>query len=108
LAAGNGFLGNHLITATYNGDANFPAGNAALLQKVHAFATTTILTSSPNPSAVGQSVSFTATVTGGPPPPTGMVTFQEGPNALAQVPLSDGTVSFSTSNLSLGSHPITA
>ena len=80
LAAGNGFLGNHLITAAYNGDANFLAGNAVLLQKVHAFATTTALTSSPNPSAIGQSVSFTATVTGGPPTPTGMVTFQEGSN----------------------------
>ena len=53
LAAGNGFLGNHLITATYNGDANFRGGNAVLSKKVHAFATTTALTSSPNPSAIG-------------------------------------------------------
>jgi Big-like domain-containing protein len=108
LAAGNGFLGNHLITATYDGDANFPAGNATLLQKVHAFATTTTLTSSPNPSASGQSVSFTATVTAGSPTPTGMATFQEGSSALAQVPLSSGSASFSTSNLSLGGHTITA
>src|SRR5205807_10507780 len=34
LAAGNGFLGNHLITATYNGDGNFPAASATLVQKV--------------------------------------------------------------------------
>ena len=108
LAAENGFLGNHLITATYNGDANFPGGNAVLLQKVHAFATTTALTSSPNPSAIGQSVSFTATVTGGSPTPTGMVTFQEGSTSLAQVPLSSGTASFSTSNLSPGGHTIIA
>ena len=108
LAAGNGFLGNHLITATYNGDANFPAGSASLLQKVHAFASATALSSSPNPSTPGQSVLFTATVTGSPPTPTGMVTFQEGSNALAQIPLSDGTASFSTSSLSLGNHTITA
>jgi hypothetical protein len=108
LAAGNGYLGNHLITATYNGDANFPAGNAMLLQKVHAFATTTTLTSAPNPSASGQSVSFTATVTSGPPTPTGMVTFQEGLNSLAQIPLNGGSASFSTSNLSPGSHTLTA
>jgi hypothetical protein len=108
LAAGNGFLGNHLITATYNGDVNFPAGSAALLQKVHAFASATALASSPNPSAIGQSVLFTATVTGGPPTPTGMVTFQEGANVLAQVPLSNGTASFTTSGLSLGNHTITA
>jgi hypothetical protein len=108
LAAGNGFFGNHLITATYNGDANFPAGSVALLQKVHAFATTTTLSSSPDPSAPGQSVSFTATVTGGSTTPTGMVTFQEGSDALAQVPLNNGTASFNTSNLSLGDHTITA
>ena len=86
LAAENGFLGNHLITATYNGDANFPGGNAVLLQKVHAFATTTALTSSPNPSAIGQSVSFTATVTGGSPTPTGMVTFHEGSTSWPRFP----------------------
>jgi hypothetical protein len=108
LAAGNGFLGNHHITVTYHGDANFPAGDAVLVQKVHAFATTTTLTSAPNPSAIGQSVSFTAAVTGGSSSPTGMVTFQEGSNALAQIPLSNGSASFSTSTLSAGSHTITA
>ena len=108
LAAGNGLLGNHLITATYSGDANFPAGSATLLQKVHAFATTTTLTSAPNPSAIGQPASFAATVTGGSTPPAGMVTFQEGSNSLAQIPLSNGSGSFSTSSLSLGSHTITA
>src|SRR5256885_3663574 len=93
LAAGNGYLGNHHITATYNGDGTFPAGSATMVQKVHAFASSTTLTSSPNPSQVAQPVQFTATVTGGPPTPTGMVTFSEGPNAFAQIPLSNGTAS---------------
>jgi hypothetical protein len=108
LAAGNGFLGNHHITATYNGDGTFPAGSVTIVQKVHAFATTTNLSSTPNPSNLGQSVTFTATVTGGSPAPTGMVTFSEGPNSLVQIPLNSGTSSFSTSSLSAGNHTITA
>jgi hypothetical protein len=108
LAAGNGFLGNHLITATYNGDANFPSGSARLMEKVHAFASSTILDSTPNPSSPGEPVSFTATVSGGAPVPTGMVTFQEGSTSLAQIPLSNGTASFNTASLSPGDHTITA
>ncbi|MEY2507044.1 MAG: hypothetical protein QOH01_1373 [Verrucomicrobiota bacterium] len=108
LAAGNGFLGSHVITASYSGDANFPTASATLVQKVHAFATTTNLTSSPNPSLPGQTVIFTATVTGGSPGPTGMVTFQEGANTLAQVPLNNGAASFSTAGLTPGDHTITA
>jgi hypothetical protein len=106
LAAGNGYLGNHLITATYNGD--FPAGSARLMEKVHAFASSTMLTSSPNPSTPGQSVTFTATVAGGPPTPTGMVTFEEGSTVLAQVPLNGGSASFAISSLTLGDHTVTA
>ncbi len=46
LAAGNGFLGNHFITATYSGDANFVGGSTTLVQKVHARGTTTTVSSS--------------------------------------------------------------
>jgi hypothetical protein len=112
LTAGNGFLGNHLITATYSGDANFSAGSARLVQKVHPSASATTLTSSPNPSNGGQAVTFTATVTpvpGAATTPTGMVTFQEGTTVLAQVPLNGaGTCSFNTSSLSSGGHSVTA
>ncbi|MEP6698501.1 MAG: Ig-like domain-containing protein, partial [Verrucomicrobiota bacterium] len=81
LTAGNGFLGNHFITVTYSGDGNFSGGTATLVQKVHARASATTLSSSPNPSDFGQVVSFTATVASAPPGsgvPSGMVTFQEG------------------------------
>jgi hypothetical protein len=112
LTAGNGFLGSHFITATYSGDATFSAGNATLVQKVHAFRTTTNLNSAPNPSSNGQSVTFTATVSATPagsPIPEGMVTFQEGETVLAQVPVGGtGTASFSISTLSPGDHNITA
>jgi hypothetical protein len=112
LTAGNGFLGNHHITATYSGDSNFNSGSATLVQKVHASASTTILGSSPNPSNSGQAISFTATVVptpAGSTIPSGMVTFQEGATVLAQVPLNgSGNASFNTSNLSSGDHTITA
>lgn len=112
LTAGGQFLGNHFITATYSGDSHFSGGSETLIQKVHASASTTTLSSSPNPSGPGQSVSFIATVasaTSGEPTPTGMVTFQEGPAVLAQIPLnSGGTASFSTSTLNQGSHSISA
>ena len=112
LTAGNGFLGNHFITATYSGDGHFSGGSATLVQKVHASASTTTLTSAPNPSSDGQAVVFTATVASSPPGstiPSGMTTFQEGAAVLAQVPLSAaGTASFNTSSLSAGDHNITA
>jgi hypothetical protein len=66
--------------------------------------TTTILTSSQNPSKVGLSVTFTATVTpefSGTP--TGNVTFKDGTKTLGTVTLSGGTAKFTTSALTHGS-----
>jgi hypothetical protein len=112
LTAGVGFLGNHLITATYSGDSTFSPGTASLMQKVHASASTTTLISDPNPSNGGQAVVFTATVASASPGatiPSGMVTFQEGSTVLAQIPLNAaGTASFNTSSLTDGDHNITA
>lgn len=112
LAAGDGFLGNHFITATYSGDGNYVGGSTTLVQKVHARGSTAMVSSSPNPSAIGETVTVTATVASVPTGsgiPTGMVTFQEGSNILAQVPLNgSGTASFQTSTLPASDHTITA
>jgi hypothetical protein len=116
LTAGNGFLGNHFITATYSGDGNFSGGSATLVQKVHASASATTLSSAPNPSNGGEAVVFTATVASASPVaspvatiPSGMVTFLDGSTVLAQIPLSGaGTASFNTSNLTDGDHNIKA
>ena len=103
LAAGGSNLGNHWITARYSGDANHPASSVTMVQKVHANASTTALTSSLNPSSFGQSVSFTAVVSSVPSgagTPTGMVTFQDGTTVIGQVPLdSSGVASITRSNL---------
>jgi uncharacterized repeat protein (TIGR01451 family) len=73
--------------------------------------TTTKLTSSQNPSVHGQTVTFTATVTPvtTSDPATGSVTFKEGTTVLGTDTLDGaGKATFSTSVLTIGSHPITA
>lgn len=102
----------HFITVQYSGDSNFSAGTSSLVQYIHASASSTALAATPNPSNVGQSVTFTATVAAVPPGtgiPTGQVTFQNGNSVLAQVPLNgSGMASFSTSTLPTGNNTITA
>jgi hypothetical protein len=72
--------------------------------------TTTTLSSSPNPSAYGQPVSFTAVVTSsvGAPPDGETVTFMKGTNVLGTGTLSGGSASFTTSALTVGTNFITA
>ena len=70
--------GNHSITATYVGDANFAGSSTVtpLPQAVQPETTSTYLTPSANPSFVGAPVTYTATVVGGPDTPTGNVTLE--------------------------------
>src|SRR5256884_463120 len=69
----------------------------------------TTLISSLNPSALGQAVTFTATVpSSATGTPTGTVTFQDGASALGTGTLSGGTATFTTSALTAGTHSITA
>lgn len=105
-------LGSHDITATYAGDTNFNTSTSAILtQVVNKANTTTTITSSPNPSLVGQSVTFTATVSATAPGsgiPTGSITFKDGTTTIGTSTLAGGTATFTTSALSKGSHSITA
>jgi hypothetical protein len=76
-----------------------------------AVATTTSLASSPNPSTFGQAVALVATVTppSGTAPPTGTVTFSDGPTVLGSMSLdSNGVATLVTSALSVGAHAIGA
>ncbi len=73
--------------------------------------TTTALTSSVNPSASGQSVTFTATVTAasGSNTPTGTVQFTiDGTAVGSPVTLTNGVATDSTSALSVGTHTVSA
>jgi hypothetical protein len=75
-----------------------------------AAATTTTVTSSPNPSTYGQPVTFTAAVTSeaGAPPNGETVTFKKGITVLGTGTLSGGTATFTTSTLPGGTNSITA
>ena len=75
-------VGNHTITAVYNGDANFATSTSdGINSSVEQVGTSLTLTTSAKPATVGQPVNFTATVTSGAPStasPTGTVTFTIG------------------------------
>jgi hypothetical protein len=73
-------VGTHIVSGFYSGDREFWANTIIpIAQEVDQAATTTTVTSSPNPSVFGQSVTFTATVTnttsGSMAAPTGTVQF---------------------------------
>jgi len=105
-------VGSHSITASYGGDGNFNSSSSSLGQTVNKASTATSLSSSANPSAIGQLVTFTATVNVVAPAagtPTGTVTFSDGSTTLATVALSSsGIATFNTSTLAVKSHLITA
>jgi hypothetical protein len=102
--------GSHSIIAIYEGDQNFTASTSSTIQQnVYQASTTTAISSSPNPSNSGQSVTFAAVVspsTSGVP--TGSVAFSDNGNQSASVVLdATGSASFSTSSLTTGTHSIT-
>jgi hypothetical protein len=105
--------GTHTIVARYNGDSSFTSSNSAVFtQTVNKASTTTTVVSSVNPSVLGQSISFTATVASGQGTgtPTGTVQFQiDGTNFGNPVSLKSGVaVSAGTSSLSVADHTIQA
>ena len=74
-------------------------------------ATTTTLTSTPNPSAGGQAVTLTATVTPVPPAagvPTGTIAFKDGGVTIGTATLVNGTATLSISTLAGGARSLTA
>lgn len=105
-------VASHSITATYNGSSSFsPSTSSVLTQVVNQDGTTSVVTSSLNPSRKGQNVTFTATVTANSPGaavPTGAVTFKNGSSTLGTKTLnSSGQATLSTSGLNRGNHSIT-
>jgi len=107
-------VGQHSVTATYDAtnDPNHQGSTSAppIIQTVLE-ATAVSLISSVNPSTVGQSVTFTATVTskGGGISPTGTVTFFDGANSLGTFPINgSGVATYTTATLTNGVHQMTA
>jgi hypothetical protein len=103
--------GAHSITAIYGGDANFTGSASPILtQTINKTASSSsVVTSSNNPSIIGTAVTLTASVTSPVTGTlTGTVTFQDGASALGTGTLSGGTATFTTSGLGTGAHSITA
>ena len=105
-------LGNRSITAVYSGSASFSGSTSPVFtQTVNKANTVTTLTASPNPSKLGQPVTFTATVTGdfgGSPLST--VTFQNVLTVLGTGTLNASThqATFTTSSLTAGTTSVHA
>jgi hypothetical protein len=102
-------VGTHSITAMYAGNANLlPSTSVALSQTVNGEATTTVATSSTNPSSFGQSITLSATIQpalGGNA--TGTVTFLDGTSTLGTSSVLSNTAQLSVSSLAVGAHSIT-
>jgi hypothetical protein len=102
----------HSITASYGGDGNFLTSvSSPLAQTVKKANTKTTLSSSLNPSHHGNAVTFTAKVLGAfGGAPLGTVTFKDGTTVLGTGTVNATThlATFTTSTLTVGTHPITA
>jgi hypothetical protein len=101
--------GSHTISASYTGDGSFATsvGTTALTVNSAAASSTTTLSSSPNPATAGQSVTFTATITG-PGTITGNVQFYDGSVLIGTAVVSGTTARFTTAALAIGGHAMTA
>ena len=104
--------GTYPIIAVYGGSTEYASSTSnTVIEIVNGAPTTTSLTSAPNPSNFGQTVTFTPTVTApqSTTTPTGIVTFMDGATTLGNATLSASDVAqFSTSSLVAGNHNITA
>ena len=103
--------GDNYITATYLGDSNYLGSTSATLDQF-VTQTATTLTSSPNPAASGQQVTFTASVsvvTAGGGTPTGNVAFYDGSSYLGDAALNSNQVAtLPVASMSGGDHSIMA
>ena len=100
--------GTYTVVAAFPGDTDYAAVRSAAIPFTIAPGNATIALASSGSSAVyRQPVAFVATVAAGTP--SGTVTFSDGGTSLATVALDgSGTATFTTSDLVLGSHAITA
>jgi hypothetical protein len=104
-------VGTTAIIGDYDPDGRkgfIPSSNA-VTQVVNQASTTATIFSSLNPSNTGQSLTFTATITGQfGGTVAGKVTFMDGTTVLGTADISRGSAKYTTKKLAAGSHNITA
>ncbi|HEY1901377.1 MAG TPA: Ig-like domain repeat protein [Terracidiphilus sp.] len=108
--------GTHTLVATYSGDADDASSTSTISLVINQPATTTTLKATPPAGIEGKPVAITATVKAdaGTALPAGTVTFTDTLNGTT-VPLDggaqtlrNGSFTFSTSTLAVGTHTVTA
>jgi hypothetical protein len=104
--------GSHNITAVYAGGGGMQGGTSPVLVHIVRWSTvTTIESSTPNPSKVGDAVTFTVKVTSPHgTPPDGSITISENNRVYASAALSNGvaTVTVPATALPEGDHSVNA
>jgi len=102
-------LGMHALTAVYTGDTNHAGSTSTPTMELVVQSVSATLTSSNNPAASGQNVTFTAQLGGaGKVLPTGAATLSDNGTRLAALTFNSvGAGSFTTNALTVGSHTIT-
>ncbi len=101
--------GTYSITAAYSGSvSSAKSTSAAINQSVSVASTTTQVISSANPSAAGESVTFTAIVRSATAFATGSVTFTAGSSIIGTGTIVNGSAKISTTTLPIGASTITA
>ena len=100
--------GDYLTTVLFTPDDsdNFSTVTGMVTVVVNPAGTTTALDSSGTPAAVGDAVTFTATVLSSAA--SGTVTFKDGGTTLGSGGLSDGQATFTTHGFAVANHPIRA
>jgi hypothetical protein len=107
-------MGTYQVVANYSGDSNYDASASEISLAAPQGTPMVSLTASPNPVALYESVTLTATVTGSGLTPTGSITFYDGSSQFGPFPLNSNEVAIfytpyhSTSSLAVGQHSITA
>lgn len=100
--------GSYPVTALYRGDSiNVRSSSPLLNQVILEASSTASIGASPNPSVLGQAVTFTATISSPTVTPTGPVTFSKGKTTLGTIQLIGGKATLSSTSLPVGSSTIT-
>src|SRR5262249_29519302 len=107
--------GRYTVTASFPGTSDYDPVTGTAQVIINPAATTVALSSSPNPTVVGQAVTFTAVVAPVSPgggTPSRRVVFRNGSTVLATVPLAvvagRDQAAFSTTALPAGADTVTA
>ncbi|MEO8370703.1 MAG: Ig-like domain repeat protein, partial [Candidatus Solibacter sp.] len=98
--------GSNLLMAQYGGDFTYAGSSSSMVTQIVAAAPSVTLTSGANPSAYGQSVTFSAALV--PATASGSVQFLDGATVLGTGTIANGSASLSVSTLAAGNHSVTA